>query len=395
MMNQEYIDEIRRAEEKVLKYAASPENIRRNAFYKDDGPSSGYWYGIPVNDEVKPIVVELEREMYAKVLNFSMVEYYNNPFCHYLNTLRIMIYKFENFHDCTPISTEFSYFPGAGFEKSIYGFNPIHSEHDSWISRELMFKENERPPLKDLKLTDFYTSGCMPEYHEFYEQICEIAGNGFLVAFPQWIRSPWAVAWELRGIENLLIDVIEDPEWVAELVNYITDCRISWCRQWEKFSNKAMHTCMLGNDEVTSPMVSPGMYKNIIKPSEIRLSEAFGGINYWHSCGNTTPFMSEINTIPNLDMVHVSPWSDLALADSIYDKDKRLEIALFAYEDVLYPKDESHIERKLTAIKHQSANHRCIITANGIQIINDLNEGLERVKKWIELATKILLEEEE
>lgn len=393
MTHNEYLSKIHHAEEKIREYTASAENARRNAFYKNVGPSSGYWYGISVDDRIKPIVVELEREMYAKVLGFSMVEYYTDPYCFYLNNLLIMLFKFERFHDCTPISKEFTYFPGGGFEKSIYGFKPIHSEHDSWVSRELMFKRNERPPIDDLVLMDFFSSGCMPEYHEFYEKICDIASEDFTVSFPQWIRSPWALAWELRGIENLLIDYIDDPEWVVDLVNYITDCRISWCHQWEKFSGKIMHTCMIGNDEVTSPMVSPEMYKSMIKPSEVRLSNEFRGVNYWHSCGNTTPFMMDINTIPNLDMVHVSPWSDLVLADSIYDKNKRLEIALFAYEDVLYPSDPAHIENKLRMIKKQSAGHKGTVTANGIQIIRDMDEGLERVDAWIKLATKIFIEE--
>jgi len=388
-----YIDAIHKAEDVVREYEVSAENTRRKAFYATGAPSSGYWYGISANDKIKPVVVELERETYARVLGYSMIDFYTDPLSQYLSTLRTMIYKFERFQDCTPISKTFSCFMGGGFEKSIFGFAPIHSEHDSWVSREYLFPDDERPSIGDLEVPDFFCGGCMPQTHAFYERMREIASDDFTVAFPQWIRSPWAVAWELRGIERLLIDYIEEPEWTAALIAYVTHCQISWCRQWERYTGTAMHTCMIGNDEVTSPMVSPVMYRELIMPSEIRLSETFGGINYWHSCGNTTPFMRDINRLPNLDMVHVSPWSDLEAAGEIYDRDKRLEICLFAYEDLLFPPSEHHLADKLKTIRRQSAGHRGTVSANGIQLVGGVEEGLAQVDRFLELANEIILEE--
>lgn len=383
------LDEIKKLQEEIRELHASDENNKRKAFWDETGISNDYWHGIPKNKEVIPFIVELEREGYSKVLGFSLKDFYMDPYCYVLNSLKIMAFKFKNFNDCTPIGKSFTYYSGAGFEKSIFGGEQVYTDQDAWLARENIIRE--RVDIDSLEYPDFYKSGSMPYTHRFYEQLLELVDEDFKVVFPQWSRSPWGLAWHLRGIDDLLIDVIEDIEWVRRFINYLTKARESWTSQRAKFLNTGLSICNIYNDEVTSPMVSPAIYKDLIRPTEIELSRFFGGVNYWHSCGNTTPFQKLINEIPNLHMVHVSPWSSISNARESYSLDKVIEVALHPYEDVTNPSAPDSIEKKLNFIKEETKNHRSTVRADGIQLLNDVETDLRSVYRWIDCAAGILL----
>lgn len=386
----ENLDEIKRLEDEIRELYESKENTRRRGFWDEAGISNDYWHGIPKNKEVIPFIVELEREAYSKVLGFSLRNFYLDPYCYVLNSLRIMAFKFKNFNDCTPIGKSFTYYPGAGFEKSIFGGEQIYTEQDAWMARENIIKE--RVDIESLQYPDFYKSGSMPFTHEFYEQLLELVDEDFKVVFPQWSRSPWGLAWHLRGIDDLLIDSIEDCEWVRKFLNYLTKARERWSMERVKFLNTELTNCNIYNDEVNSPIISPKIYEDLIRPTEIELSRFFGGVNYWHSCGNTTPFQKLINEIPNLHMVHVSPWSSISNAKVSYDHKKTvIEVALHPNEDVINPSDLSNIKEKLKLIKEETREHRSTVRADGIQILNDMETDMSSVYRFIDTATKVLL----
>ena len=91
----------------------------------------------------------------------------------------------------------------------------------------------------------------------------------------------------------------------------------------------------LYNDEVNVPLLSPQLYEKFILPYEIELSKFYGVISYWHSCGNTAPLLRLIRCIPHLQMIHISPWTDLeqSVAD-LADSGIALEVVLHPLVDV-------------------------------------------------------------
>jgi len=147
------------------------------------------------------------------------------------------------------------------------------------------------------------------------------------------------------------------------------------------------------NDEITAPIVSPSMYQEFILPTEIELSRFYGGLSYWHSCGNTTPFLSMINSIPNTQMVHVSPWTDLHGAVTSYDRNKFLELDLYPYQDVLYPQSDKYTAQRLETIKREirEAGARATVRADAIQIVEGVEKDMARLRSWVYCANKILL----
>ena len=390
LKKEKMLDEIKRLQEEIRELCETDENKRRKEYWVDTAISNDYWHGIPKDKEQIPFIVELEREGYSKILGYSLSDFYTDPYSYVLNSLKIMVFKFKNFHDCTPIDKSVTYYCGAGFEKSIFGGEQIYSDQDAWLARENII--NERVDIYSLEYPDFYKSGSMPYTHRFFEQMQEIVDEDFKLIFPQWSRSPWGVAWHLRGIDNLLVDIIEDYDWVVKFLDYTTKAREHWTAERAKFLNTGLTACNIYNDEVTSPMVSPKIYEELIRPTEIKLSNFFGGINYWHSCGNTTPFQKLINDIPNLHMAHVSPWSSVSNAAASYNPDSVvIEVALYAYDDVINPPREGFIEEKLRSIKEETRNHRSTVRADGIQIVNDIRTDLKRITEWIDCARRILI----
>jgi hypothetical protein len=385
------LDEIKRLQEEIRELDASNKNIGRKQFWDETAISNDYWHGMPKNKITVPFVVEMEREGYSRVLGFSLREFYMNPYSYVLNSLKIMIFKFKNFNDCTPIGKSFTYYPGAGFEKSIFGGEQVYTDQDAWMARDNIIAEGS--DIGSLEYPDFYKSGSMPYTHEFYKQLLEFVDDDFKVVFPQWSRSSWGLAWHLMGIDNLLMGIIDDYEWVRKLLDYVTKARESWTDERAKFLNTGLSICNIYNDEVTSPLVSPKIYEDLIRPTEIELSRFFGGINYWHSCGNTTPFQKLINEIPDLHMVHISPWSDISNAAKSYNPDKvAIEVALHGYNDVTCPSNLEYIEKKLSFIREETKNHKSTVRADGIQLNNnDIKATLESIYKWIECARNILL----
>ena len=384
------LEQIKFAEDKIRELEQSNENKNRMSYWADDITTNDYiWHPVPKNVDCIPFSIEIERAGYAKLLNFSLVKFYTDPIEHVLRNLECMIFKFESFEDCSPVGKGFPYWAGVGFEASLYGARQMFSEEDSWSSREHLIKE--RIDLNTLQLGDFYNSPVMKDTHEFYNRMVEIMSKDFLVTFPQWCRSPFGVAWPLRGTEDLIIDFCDDREWFESFIRKLTEDRISWSKQRAKHLGTDLIPVSFFNDEVTNPIVSPAMYSDVIFDSEVAISNAFGGLSYWHSCGDTTIFIPKINEIPNVHMVHISPWTDLASAVKGYSKTKALEIVLNPVEDILYPKDESIPKKKLEEIKTLTSFHRSTVRADGFAVISDQAKELKLIQEWAKMAKKVLI----
>jgi hypothetical protein len=385
------IDEIKRCEEKIRELSSSEENRRRSGFWKDDAHANDYiWHPSPKEKGVIPFSFELERIGYSQILNFSLSEFYVDPIEFVLRTMQSNIYRFETFKDCTPIGKAVTYWPGVGFEVSLFGQPQQYTEEDAWVGKDPVYKE--RVPIGSVEIPDFYNYPVMKDAIAFYEKMCELVSDDFEVIFPQWCRSAWGVAWQLRGIDNLIIDYFEDPEWVDSFLKKLNAARFDYSENREKFLGKKRTAANLYNDEVSVPVVSPRMYRDLIRPSETAVSEFFGGINYWHSCGNTTELIPLIDEVPNVQMVHVSPWTDVWKAAEGYTKgNKALEIVLHPVEDVLYPTSEESLRKRLTDVQEATEGFYRTVRADGFTIMRGVCEDVDRMKHWVDVANEILL----
>jgi len=132
------------------------------------------------------------------------------------------------------------------------------------------------------------------------------------------------------------------------------------------------------------------MYREFILPYEQELSEFHGGVAYWHSCGNTAPVMEDISKIPNLELFHVSPYTDLSTAVEIFPPETALDIVLKPVEDC-YNRTEEEMRERLEDIKEICGDKiRYTIRNDGFQLVNTLEEDVAKIKLWGKVAREVL-----
>jgi uroporphyrinogen-III decarboxylase len=202
---------------------------------------------------------------------------------------------------------------GEGFESSLFGSKPIFKSHVDPLVAEPIIRTEE--DLENLNYPDFYESGLMPKILKLYETAEKMVKRRIPVFFERWDRSPWGVAVHLRGLNELLRDTLQNPDFVHKLLSFIAQSRMRWEREKERFLGTKTERAFLYNDEVNAKVMSPKTYKVFAHPYEQKLADFYPkGIFYFHSCGDITPFLDTISTIRGLRRLHISPVTDFRKA---------------------------------------------------------------------------------
>jgi len=385
-------DSIKKLTERIEKLVNSPRNQEIAKVWKpQEYTAKDHWRGIPLHStKVKmiPFTVEPEIPMWAQILGFDIGEFYNDPRCYLENTLKMMIYRFEHFQDFTCVEKTIPIWLGTTFESSLFGSRTIFVKGESpWLDREPIIKRPE--DLDELNFPDFYKSGLMPLAHKMYEEINELVEGKYTVVFPEWGRGPFGVVQHIRGLENLLMDIILRPEFVHRLMRFVTDARKSWVKERARFLRRKVEKGNLYNDEVNCPTLSPSQYEEFVLPYELELCEFHGGITYWHSCGDTTKLLDSIRRIPNIDMFHIGPWTDLKEVRRVFGEVAALEKCLMPTEDIQLA-SKKEMEEKLKNIRAVLDGTSYTVRADGLQVIKSLYEDLEIIKQWVSVAREKL-----
>ena len=354
------------------------------------------WRGLPAPiDEcggLPPIVVNTELSLQSSFLGFSLKQYFHDPAVYLESYLRNVIFRFEQIQDDVPVLLNIPIWLGD-FEATLFGCEMIYSDdRNPWIQNGPVFHDFEE--VKLLALPDFASNGIVATGKQFYETICEyVSGRGYSVTFLEWLAGPFGVTMHLLGMENVLTMMILDPESSCLLMDFMTISRIEWTKQRAQFLDEIdQQKAAIFNDEVNCPLISPQHYQELIQPYELRIVEYHNGLNYWHSCGNCTLLLDLISLFP-LDLLHVSPWTDLQKAASIFGpKGTALEICVNPVDDVL-SSNETRIVRTVRQIKEKTFEagvSTFFIEAGPLNPLNSPNEDLEAIHKWVDITRRTL-----
>jgi hypothetical protein len=353
-----------------------------------------HWRGVPRvirAEEPVPYTIEPEVPLWARILGFDVPEFYTNPRTYLEYSLRMAIYRHECFPDCTVVGKQVPIWLGVPFEPSFFGQATIYSSNASpWIGKRPVVRAPE--DLKSLRPPDFFRDGLMPTAHRFYQEIGELLPGDFSVLFPEWGRSPYAVALHLRGMDNIVADMLDRPEFARELIGFVGECRKSWTRQRAQLLGQEIAPANLYNDECNCPLLSPRLYEHFVLPGEQELSRFSGGLAYWHSCGDTTQLIPYIARIPNLVMFHVGPWTRLEKALEVLPDSVALEVCLDPVADVQMASPRQ-MREKLGGIRALCAGRAYTVRADGIQLLHSLPAELEQMRAWLETAQEVLGQE--
>jgi len=102
----------------------------------------------------------------------------------------------------------------------------------------------------------------------------------------------------VAGVEGALIGMVDDPEWVRDMVNTYTDAIIN---HWEVLlSEEGLPDAIFYYDDMGfkgRPFMSPDMYREIMKPGHVRLfdfAHSKGLPVILHSCGCIKPLLPDL-----------------------------------------------------------------------------------------------------
>jgi MtaA/CmuA family methyltransferase len=100
-----------------------------------------------------------------------------------------------------------------------------------------------------------------------------------------WIEGPCAEAADLRGINNLMLDFFDDPQFVRDLFEFVLEMELRFARAQVEAGAE-----VIGIGDAAASLVGPEIYNEFVWPFEKRMVDgvhALGAKVRLHICGNT------------------------------------------------------------------------------------------------------------
>ncbi|MBI2441675.1 MAG: hypothetical protein HYV35_09925 [Lentisphaerae bacterium] len=227
---------------------------------------------------------------------------------------------------------------------------------------------------------------------------CGVPGPG------AWLHG-WAT--ELRGVEQLLVDLMDRPAWVHQLMRTLMEGFLGVMDQFEKvgvlsLNNTGWYACDdlpakgfdaahvrlkdlwgRGESQEFQP-VGPAQFEEFLLQYQKPILARFG-LGYYGCCEDLTNKIHLVLSIPNLRKFVSSPWTSLdKLAAAVGDR-YCIEWRQKA-TDVVFASDLSavraHLERGLTITR----NGRIMVV---LQELETVNNNRRRLNEWATLAKDV------
>jgi len=385
------IERIKGLCDQLRELAETEENERRQTLWeKPAGLPNVFIRHLPrPNTDTVPFIADLDREMWAPVLSIPIERIYAEPLVYLEFELKKKIYAFQHFQDDNPLTHFITIWRGCGLIESLLGLPqaPAADGHEPWPGRNPIL--NDKEDLASLSLPDFRTSGAAPEVHRMYTEMREVLPDDFTVIFPEWDFGPFGISLHLRGMSRLPLDMLEDPEFIQWLMQFILEAKMHWSRERASFLGEPIQPLYMPSDDVSVPMISPQTYRDLVLPIEKKMSDFHGGMDYWHSCGKIDPLIPLIKEIPNLRMIHVSPFTDIKQAVQAIGRDHIIEIVLNPIDDVENA-SQAQMEDKLHQVRHLCDGLHYTVRADAFQVFSSVENDLAQIKLWIDCCRRLL-----
>ena len=126
-----------------------------------------------------------------------------------------------------------------------------------------------------------------------------------------WVEGPCGAASDLRGINTLMVDFHDDPDFVTDLFEFVLDLGLRFGR-----AQVAAGADVLGIGDPAASLVGPKLYEQVVWPYEKRLADglrAAGARVRLHICGNTRRSLEAIGRL-GCDLVDIDSMVPLAEA---------------------------------------------------------------------------------
>ena len=135
--------------------------------------------------------------------------------------------------------------------------------------------------------------GRMPMFFDATQRVVrELRGEAFVVAT---LRGPLLLTSQLRGVEQMLMDALEDPAGLAKVLDFATDVGLRLGR-W--LVESGAHGLLLGEATCSPNFISPALYRELVLPRHKRLVSGLKAAGWQavglHICGEIMPIINDI-----------------------------------------------------------------------------------------------------
>jgi len=146
------------------------------------------------------------------------------------------------------------------------------------------------PDLREVEKPDPLTATRMRDRIDAVREYKRRVGGQYSIM--GWVEGPAAEAADLRGLENFLCDLIEDPGTAGGLMDLCVETAIDFARiQVESGADT------IGIGDAVCSQISVDLYRELIWPREQRLISAIRAMGAYvrlHICGNITHLLPDI-----------------------------------------------------------------------------------------------------
>jgi len=105
-----------------------------------------------------------------------------------------------------------------------------------------------------------------------------------------WVEGPIAEAADLRGMNNIMTDMVDDPQFVEDLFAFCVEMEVRFAEEQLKAGAD-----LIGIGDAAASLVGPRFYRELVWPYEKRLVDGIAALNVpgrpgrtrLHICGNT------------------------------------------------------------------------------------------------------------
>lgn len=158
---------------------------------------------------------------------------------------------------------------------------------------ELHARLADKSDLRRLEMPDPLGGGRMHDRVKAMALFKERVGGKKLIE--GWIEGPVAEAADLRGINNLMMDFYEDPEFVQDLFDFVLEMELRFAK-----AQIDAGADIIGLGDAAASLIGPQLYDQYVWPYERKMVEAIhgmGGRVRLHICGNTRPILAGIGKL--------------------------------------------------------------------------------------------------
>jgi len=265
--------------------------------------------------------------------------------------------------------------------QKLFGFDGITVGSDVTVEAEAVGSIAEQPLnspahmvknfLEDIrnfdKLTipDPYKAGRMPVLIEATKRCAEAIGDEIYIMVV--MQGPINIASQLRGVENLMMDFYDRPDFVIELLEYSMQVGNVFAKALAENGAR----CMQVGEALASPsFMSPAFYKKYLVPFETRqhkqmLEDGVEAVSV-HICGKVIPILDDAATT-NATAIDLDAPVDMGEAKKILGTRMAIRGNIDP-SSVLYRGTPDDVEQKVKLVIEKAGHGGGLILGSGCDV---------------------------